>query len=71
MPETSERWRTLPDGSRVRNVAHALERSAGDEPPAEGFSSMKKDELVAEAEARGLDSSGTKEEIIERLEGGA
>jgi hypothetical protein len=71
MPETSERWRTLPDGSRVRNVDHALERSAGDEPVTEGYSSMKKDELVSEAEARGLDSSGTKEEIIARLEGGA
>lgn len=32
------------------------------------YSDLKKDELVALAEERGLDSSGTKADIIERLE---
>lgn len=31
------------------------------------FADLKKDALVAEAEARGLDTSGTKDELIERL----
>lgn len=35
--------------------------------PPDGFESMKKDELVNTAKAQGLDSSGTKAEIIERL----
>lgn len=33
----------------------------------EDYTSLKKDELIALAEERGLDSSGTKAEIIERL----
>jgi hypothetical protein len=31
------------------------------------YSDLKKDELIVEAEKQGLDSSGTKAEIIERL----
>lgn len=34
------------------------------------YSSMNKDELIAEAEGRGVSSEGTREEIIERLERG-
>lgn len=66
---SEERWRTLPDGSRIRNVDHVLERSAGDEPEAKPVSDMSKDELVAAAEAAGVDSSGTKADISARLEG--
>lgn len=33
----------------------------------DGFESMKKDELVNTAKAQGLDSSGTKADIIARL----
>jgi hypothetical protein len=39
--------------------------------PALDLSSLKKDELVAQAEAQGVDTSGTKADIIERLEGGS
>jgi len=40
------------------------------ETPVGGFSSMRVDDLRAEAERQGLDSSGTKAELVERLEGG-
>ena len=39
--------------------------------PAPDLSSLKKDELIEAAEAAGLDTSGTKADIIERLEGGS
>lgn len=39
-----------------------------DEAAAVTLADLKKDELVALAEARGLDASGTKADIIERLE---
>ena len=42
--------------------------AAAAEPDEPNLSAFKKDELVALAEERGVDSSGTKAEIIERLE---
>lgn len=60
------RWTTLPDGSRTRNP-HAVGATAAAEATA-SYGSLLKDELVALAEGRGLDSSGTKADIIARLE---
>lgn len=54
-------WHTDEQGRRrVRRVAPVAESD-----PA----SLKKDDLVALAEARGVDASGTKAEILERLRG--
>ena len=72
----SQPWETYRAGRTVRlrrrPVRYHAATPAQPSPaaaPAESpdYSSMKKDELVAEAEARGVDSSGTKAEIIERL----
>lgn len=61
------RWRTLPDGRQVRNVAHAKTVYAGDEPVALVYEDMSKDDLAAELERRGLPKSGNKDELIARL----
>lgn len=39
--------------------------------PAQDYGSLLKADLVALAQERGLDSSGTKADIVARLEGGA
>jgi hypothetical protein len=68
----SKDWETYQAGSTVRIRRRPVRYRAtarATEPVAEAdLSSLKKDELVAEAEKRGVDSSGTKAEIIERLE---
>jgi hypothetical protein len=70
----SKDWETYQAGGTVRIRRRPVRYRATartTEPVVEAeadLSSMKKDELVAEAEKRGVDSSGTKAEIIERLE---
>lgn len=67
-------WETYQAGNTVRLRRRpvryrATAPSPSPEPePTPALSSMKKDELIEEAEKRGIDSSGTKAEIIERLE---
>lgn len=62
---------------RARRTVSASGTDVAAEPVAEtaseptdptDFSSLKKDELVAAAEKRDIDASGTKADIIERLE---
>lgn len=65
-------WETYRDGNTVRirrrPVRYRADApKAAPAPEAPDYSSLKKDELIAEAEKRGLDSSGTKADIIERL----
>lgn len=72
----SRRWETYRVGNAVR-----LRRVGGSEVAAKPVAavvtttapvfdaSLTKAELVAEAERRGVDSSGTKAEIVERLNG--
>jgi hypothetical protein len=65
-------WETYQAGSTVRirrrPVRYRVAKAAPEPAPAEpDYSSMKKDELVAEAEELGLDTTGTKSELIERL----
>ena len=67
-------WETYRFGNRVK-----LRRTTDPAPPveqvAEAYPAViltpdaTKAEIVAEAEARGIDSSGTKAEILERLNG--
>lgn len=49
-------------------VAGGVSADETDDDEEVDYSDLKKDELVALAEERGLDSSGTKADIIERLE---
>ena len=72
----SQPWETYRAGNTVRlrrrpvryHAAAPAPKAAEPAPaPAPDYSAMKKDELVAEAEKRGLDASGTKADIIERL----
>jgi hypothetical protein len=49
-------WQDTPHGRRVARVEIKSE-----------LEGLKKDELVAQAEKRGLDTSGTKADLIERL----
>lgn len=51
------------------NAEVAAEPAAEAEPAEPDYAGMKKDELVALADERGVDSSGTKAEIAERLSG--
>jgi hypothetical protein len=53
-------WQNLDIGRRLVRVAR--------EEPKPALGSLKKDELVALAEERGVDTSGTKAEIVDRLE---
>jgi hypothetical protein len=57
----------LPDGM-TQEEAQAKLSGSDDEESDGSYGSMKKDDLVAAAEERGVDSSGTKADIIERLE---
>lgn len=52
----------------VREREQAVEEPAADEAP--DLETLTKAELVAEAEARGLDPSGTKADLLERLSDG-
>lgn len=69
----SQPWETYRAGNNVRLRRRPVRYHAGEAPAkpapaaAPDYSAMKKDELVAEAEKQGVDSSGTKAEIIERL----
>lgn len=49
----------------VRQREQAVEAPAADEAP--DLETLTKAELVAEAEARGVDATGTKADLIERL----
>jgi hypothetical protein len=71
------RYRAIPAAVTVADLRQAPGNGETPEPEANApvaetverdYSGMLKDELVAEAESRGIDSSGTKAEIIERLE---
>lgn len=62
------RWRTLPDGRTVRNVAHAQVESAGDEAMVAEYTDMTKEDLGAELERRGLAKSGNKDDLVARLQ---
>jgi hypothetical protein len=53
--------------TRRRAAAGAVGRSRAGAPD---YDEMKKDELIALAEQRGIDSSGNKPDIIARLKGG-
>ena len=52
----------------VRDRSAPVEEPAADEAP--DLESLTKAELVAEAEARGLDTSGNKADLLERLSDG-
>lgn len=63
-------WETYQSGPAVRVRRRPVRHRATTvttltTPP--DFSSLKKDELIVEAEKRGVDSSGTKADILERL----
>jgi hypothetical protein len=51
---------------KVAEAIRAREEAKG----APSLDKLKKDELVAMAEAQGLDTSGTKDDIVKRLEDG-
>jgi hypothetical protein len=58
-----------PSSSPTRQAAPPpSEPPSSEESSSPDLSSLKKDELVALAESRGIDSSGKKADIIERLE---
>ena len=68
-------WETYRAGStirlRQRPVRHHAPKASKPAPapePAPDYSSLKKDELIEEAAKLGLDTDGTKAEILERLE---
>jgi hypothetical protein len=69
-------WETYRVGNTVRIRRHGTP-AVTPEPPAQAVAypavvldpSATKAEIVAEAQARGIDSSGTKAEILERLNG--
>lgn len=72
----SPTWETYRAGNTVRLRRRPVRYHAAAAPasapvpaaePVTDLSSLKKDELVIEAEKRGVDSSGTKADIIERL----
>lgn len=70
-------WKPTEHGKRLFAIPsttvapRAPKRPAEPEPPAApAYGSLKKDELVALAEQRGVDASGTKADIIGRLEAG-
>ena len=60
-------WKDTEHGKRLfRRPSRKAREAAAAETPA--LSTLKKDELIELAEARGEDTSGTKADIIERLE---
>ena len=63
------RYRRVPANQNMADLRSAPGNgeAAADEPE-QDLTALKKDELVALADERGVDSSGTKAEIIERLE---
>jgi hypothetical protein len=66
------KWKPTEHGRRLfRSPGTAPAKAsvtAAVEPAAPDYGSLKKDELIEAAEKRDLDPSGTKAEIIERLE---
>ena len=70
----SRRWETYRAGNTIRlrrvDVPAPKSKKAKAEPAVVvDLTTATKADLVAEAEARGVDSSGTKAEILERLDG--
>jgi hypothetical protein len=65
-PEESDGQTVEPDPVVEQQPAQPVEA----EQAAPDYDEMKKDELVALAEQRGIDSSGNKPDIIARLKGG-
>ena len=66
------RWETYRVGRtvRLRRIPGPAPKKAVAEPAVVvDLTTATKADLIAEAEARGVDSSGTKAEILERLDG--
>lgn len=64
-------WKPTQHGNRLfrrPGTGPALKQNAAPAAPAPDLTSLKKAELVELADERGVDSSGTKAEILERLE---
>ena len=63
-------WKDTEHGKRLfrRPSRKAREAAAAAAAETPALSSLKKDELIELADARGVDATGTKADIIERLE---
>jgi hypothetical protein len=66
-------WKQTEHGRRLFRsprgvISAATLKATADDLTEPDYGSMKKDELIEAAEAAGKDSSGTKADIIERLE---
>lgn len=74
---SNSKWETYQVGNGVRLRAVGVKQAKGvavapvvaAEPVVEVEASLTKAELIAEADKRGLDTSGTKADIAERLHG--